>query len=36
MPQIFAGGNFRGFTFFQQNREIQFPQNIPKTVKRKN
>ena len=34
MAQIFAGGNFRGFADFHQNREIQFPGNILKTVKR--
>ena len=36
MPQIFAGGKFRGFAIFQQTREIQFPRNILKTVKREN
>ena len=36
MPQFFAGGNFLGFTVFEQNREIQFPQNILKKVKREN
>ena len=36
MPHIFAGGKFPGFVFFQQNCEIQFPQNLLKTAKREN
>ena len=36
MPHIFAGGKFPGFLFFQQNCEIQFPQNLLKIAKREN